>query len=133
MSKQAAEADRRIENTLLTGKVIEVDAASGKARVDFGGELETQLIPWMAQRAAENHSWWPLQIGEWVMVGAPSGDLAQAVILGAIPTGTNPPHGAADTFRLSFAGGSYIEFAGGNITIHATGDLILQGANVRLN
>lgn len=132
MSEQAAEADRRIENMILSGKVIEVDPASGKARVQCG-DVETQLIPWMAQRAASNHSWWPLQEGEWVLIGAPSGDLAQAVILGAIPTGKNPPHGAADTFRLSFEGESYIEFSGGNITIHATGDLILQGANVRIN
>jgi phage baseplate assembly protein V len=132
MSEQAAEADRRIENLLLTGKVIEVDPPSGKARVKCG-DVETQLIPWMTPRAASDHSWWPLQVGEWVMIGAPSGDLAQAVILGAVPTGKNPPYGAADTFRLSFEGGSYIEFAGGNITIHATGDLILQGANVRLN
>ncbi|MFV1492395.1 phage baseplate assembly protein V [Phaeobacter sp. JH18-32] len=132
MSEQLAEADRRIENLLMTGKVIAVDAASGRARVQCG-DIETDLIPWMAQRAASNHSWWPLQTGEWVMLAAPFGDLAQAVILGALPTGKNPPHGAPDTFRLSFEGGSYIEAAGGNITIKAVGELFLQGAKVRIN
>ncbi len=132
MSEQAAEADRRAENTLLTGEVIEVDAANGKARVKCG-DVETDFIPWLSAKAASHHAWWPLEKGEWVMIGAPSGDLAQAAIIGSIPTGTNPPHGAAETFRLSFAGGSYIEFSGGNITIKATGDLILQGAKVMVN
>ncbi|WP_260005222.1 GPW/gp25 family protein [Leisingera sp. M527] len=59
-------------------------------------------MPWMTQRAAENHSWRPLETGEWVRVVAPSGDLPEAVLPGAIPTRSIPRHGAPGTFRLSF-------------------------------
>ncbi|WP_237457127.1 hypothetical protein [Leisingera sp. MMG026] len=61
----------------------------------------------MTPRVAENHSWRPLETGERVSVGAPSSDLAKAVLPDAIPTGAIPPHGAPGTFRLSFEGNAH--------------------------
>lgn len=132
MTASVADTDRRIGNGIQLGEVIEVDNANGMVRVRIG-ELETDFIPWTSIKAGSNHFWWPLEEGEWVVVGAPSGDIAQAVILGSVPTGKNPGHGAGDTFRMTAADGSYVEMAGGNITIHATGDVIITGANVRIN
>lgn len=43
-----------------------------------------------------------------------------------VKTGTN-------IRRIDFGDGSYIEWNNGTITIHASGDLILQGNNVRIN
>ncbi|QAX31696.1 hypothetical protein ETW24_08045 [Leisingera sp. NJS204] len=64
---------------------IKQPARQSSARVDFGGGLENRHMPWMTQRVAENHSWRPLETGERVRVGALSGDLAKAVLPGAIP------------------------------------------------
>lgn len=127
MSYHTAEGDRRIENTLQMGEVVAVDTTAGTARVRLG-DLTTHQIPWMTQKAAGDHAWWPLQEGEWVMVGAPSGDMAQAVILGAVPTGKNPPHGGAGIWRLSFEDGSFIEFDNGEVNINATGDINFTAA-----
>lgn len=119
MSFQLAEADRRLANIIEIGEMLEVDAASGRARCRIG-DLETALIPWASMRAGPNHAWWPLEIGEWVIVAAPGGDLARAFILGSLPTGRHPAFGAEGVWRNSFADGSYIEHRNGTVTINAT-------------
>lgn len=131
MSMTASEGDRRNGNMLQLGEVIEVDPGAAKVRVKIG-DLETDWIPWMSKAGAD-HAWWPLEAGEWVVVGAPSGDMAQAIVLGSVPTGGFPAHGAAGTFRLSFGSGAYIEHTGGNLNIVAPGTITLNGARIDLN
>ncbi|WP_282094317.1 phage baseplate assembly protein V [Epibacterium ulvae] len=132
MSQQLAEADRRIENLIFVGKVVDVDPGAGKARVK-AGDLVTPLIPWVADKAMATNTWFPLEEGETVLVASPSGDVATAVIIGALPTGQTPPYGAAGTLRITDESGSFVEFKGGDITIEAAGTLFLKGAQVRIN
>ena len=133
MGYQNAEADRMIANLIEYAEVVEVNAGEGTAQVKIGTDLHSPFIPWLSERAGPNHSWWPLEVGEWVVIACPGGNIARAVILGAVPTGRYPPYGVAGVWRYSFADGSYIEFADGNFRIHATGDVVITGANVRLN
>lgn len=102
------------------------------AELARAGEEETALIPWTS-KAGGDHAWWPLELGEWVVVGAPSGDLAQAVILGSVPTGAHPPHGQPGMYRLSFGEGTFIEVAGGTITIRAAGRVKIDAPAVDIN
>jgi len=132
MSRTGAEGDRRLGNLLQVGEIVSVDPGAATARVRFEG-LETHDIPWMQPRAGAGNFWWPPEVGEWVMVGAPSGDLAQSVILGSVNTGRNPAHGAPETFRLTFGGSDYLEWAGGNLTIQCSGTVTINGARIDLN
>jgi phage baseplate assembly protein V len=133
MAYENAEADRMIANLIEYAEVIAVNPAEGTAQVKIGSDLESPFIPWLSERAGPNHSWWPLEVGEWVVIACPGGNIARAVILGSVPTGRFPPHGAEGVWRHSFADGSYIEFSGGNFTIKATGNVKIEAARIDLN
>ena len=70
---------------VLLAKVIEVDynGSIPKAKVVVG-EITSAWLPMMVSRAGNDRSWWPLEIGEQVVVLSPSGELTQGVVLGSI-------------------------------------------------
>jgi len=115
MSFEAAEADRRIGGLLQIGTIVEIDPAAATARVQLG-DLTTPMIPVNAMRAGGIQIWWMPQTGEQVMVGAPSGDIAQAAILASYYAGNAPSENAAEPM---------INLAGGRM--HLIGDLIVTG------
>lgn len=88
MSFEGAEADRRIGNMVQIGKVTSV-TGDGSARVQIG-DLATRALPVMALRAGGMQVWWMPTVGEQVMVLAPSGDMARAVIIGSLMAGNEP-------------------------------------------
>ena len=124
MSRQLAEADRQIGNLLNLGVVESVDGATGRVRVRIG-EVVTPPIPAGQMRAGGVSLWWMPEVGEQVMIGAPSGDLAQAVILSSVFAGNAPS---------SDAGVPMIELAGGSMKINGsleiTGSITLTGGDV---
>ena len=115
MSYETAEADRRIGALLQIGTIIEVDENAATARVQMG-DLTTPMIPVNALRAGGIQIWWMPTEGEQVMVGAPSGDLAQAAILASYYAGNAPSANGAEPM---------INLNGGRM--HLIGDLIVAG------
>ncbi|KHT40185.1 phage baseplate assembly protein V [Pectobacterium brasiliense] len=76
----ANEFDRLLHNLIRIGTVIDVDHVRHLARVETGGN-KTDWIRWGVARAGDAQTWWPLSIGEQVVMVAPGGDLATAVIV----------------------------------------------------
>lgn len=84
MSFALAEIDRRLANMVQLGRVTEIDSASQRARVQIG-DLTTAMIPVSQLAAGSIRVHWMPSIGEQVTVFAPSGEMANAIIQGAVP------------------------------------------------
>jgi phage baseplate assembly protein gpV len=67
------------------GVVIAVDYDAGKARVSIGNEgskIETEWLAIIQERAGNTRKWSAPEIGEWVEILAPFGELASGIIIG---------------------------------------------------
>ena len=109
---EITELHRRLANLIMLGKVIEADYGQviPKLKVNIG-ELQTAWLPMMTQRAGNDVSWWPLEVGEQVVVLSPSGDLTQGVVLGAINQKSVPAIGDHNSVhRMIYADGAVIEY-----------------------
>lgn len=124
MSRAAAEADRRIGNVLQIGTVVSVDPSRARARVRLGS-VEVPNVPVGQFRAGGMSFWWMPEEGEQVMVGAPGGDLAQAVVMSSIFAG-NAPSSDPGTPMVELKGGNMI-FKG---TLIVEGDVIASGISL---
>lgn len=124
MSMAGAEADRRIGNVIQIGVVTAVNAGTARARVQLG-ELGTPEIPVGQLRAGALSFWWMPTVGEQVVVAAPSGDIARAVILCSIFAG-NAPSADAGTPMIDLAGGKIIF----NGDIEVMGDVTASGVSL---
>lgn len=125
MSFAAAENDRRGANTLMIGTVERIDAGAARARVDFGGGLVAPDLAVGQLRAGPMSFWWMPQTGEQVLVGCPSGDVAQGVILCSIFAG-NAPSADIGTPVIDLAGAT-LKIIG---SIEATGDVVASGISL---
>lgn len=130
--------DRLLANIVQLGVVEQADPSNAVARVRIGGVL-TGWLPMLTQRSGPDRCWWPFEAGEQVCVLAPSGNLTNGVILGAVWSGAYPANGdAAGLWRQSFADGAVIEYdrnthhlrlqlGGGTAEIVATGGITING------
>ena len=109
MSYTAAENERAREGIVKFGRVTAVDAGTARAKVSFGGESESDWLPWLAERAAAISIWAPVAIGEQVVVLSESGDTAQGVIVGSVFSQDNPGAAAAEGLFKIQVGPSSIE------------------------
>lgn len=110
MSYAATDTDRRLANVVQIGRVKAVDAANGLAQVDLDGP-DTDWIPWTTSRAGSDRSWWCPEVGEQVLVAAPSGELGNAIIVGCLYQDANPePADNADVHRTVYADGTVVEY-----------------------
>lgn len=84
MSYQTAELERRVANMVQIGRVIEIDTATMRARIQIG-DLKTAMIPVAQAKSGAIKVHWMPSVGEQVVVFAPSGEMGAAVVQGAIP------------------------------------------------
>lgn len=104
------ETDRRLANIVTIGTVKAVDAANGLLQVDLDGP-ESEWIPWTVSRAGGDRSWWAPEVGEQVVVAAPSGDLGGAVVLGSLYQDDYPePATSLDVHRIIYSDGTIVEY-----------------------
>ncbi len=131
-----ADLNRRIESLIRFGTIAEVDHAARKLRVKTGGLL-TGWLPWPADVGRNYRRWRPLRTGTQVVLGCPSGDPAQAVILQILYTSAlDAPSADPDVDLIEFDNGSYIKHnaSNGKLQVHAAGDLHLTAAgNIVIN
>lgn len=106
------EAARRVNNLLRLGTIEQLRLqAPARCRVRTGGLL-TGWLPWLTLRAGGGDGgrlWSPPVIDEQVLVIAPGGDLAQAVVLpgvysDAMPQGSDQ----AGVFQLDFGSDTFL-------------------------
>jgi len=109
MDFRVTELERRLANCLRVGVVHSADYDQARVRVQ-SGDLTTAWLPWFTQRAGGDRSWHAPEIGEQVMLLAPSGDLEQAIVLPSIYRSIHPaPAASADVSRTVYGDGLVIE------------------------
>jgi phage baseplate assembly protein V len=143
---------RRLSNVIRYGKVKEADYAKALIRVELqDGELVSDWIPWITLRAGKDKFWWAPEVGEVMLLLAPSGELANAVALPAAFSNENQNADRATVQRQTFDDGTVVEYdreahrlsmdvkgdvkikATGRIDIEADGDVKIIGARIDLN
>jgi len=109
---EVTELHRRLSNLIRIG-TIEQTNYSGDiplCKVRIGGIL-TAYLPLLCLRAGTDQHSWLLEHDEQVLVLAPSGDLAQGVILGSIAQNKFPSHTHSEhVHRTQYADGAVIEY-----------------------
>lgn len=132
---------RRMSNSVMIGTVMkDPNHEKGRYRVKIG-DLETDWLPKTEPRAGKTAMYSSYEEGEQVIIASPSGDLSQAVIVGAVATGKTQagdkgnthvikyPDGTtvtydhdAHTYKMAVASGGSFELSiGGGVTLSATG------------
>jgi phage baseplate assembly protein V len=117
MSYGAARNEQAREGIVRFGVVTAVDAGRARAKVSFGGESESEWLPWLAERAGTISVWAPVAGGEQVIVLSESGETAQGVILGSVFSEGNPGcSGSEGVFRVQ-VGPSFLEISAAGIRL----------------
>lgn len=151
-SYENTESARQLSNAIRYGVVKEADYAKAVIRVELqDGELTTDWIPWMTLRAGNDKFWWAPEVGEVMLVLAPSGELANAVALPAAFSNENQNADRPTVQRQTFEDGTVIEYdreahkllmdvkgdveikASGDVEINASGNVKIIGARIDLN
>ena len=138
------EGARRISNVIRYGVVAEADYEKAVIRVELqDGELLSDWIPWVTLRAGKDKFWWAPEVGEVMLVLAPSGELANAVALPAAFSNDNQNADRATIQRQTFDDGTVIEYdreahkllmdVKGDFEIRATGNVKIIGERIDLN
>lgn len=111
MSRYASgEMDRRIGDIIKIGTVKAVNAADYTVQVDLDGP-DTDWIQVGAMRAGPDRAYWLPEVGEQVMIAAPSGELADAVVICSLYQDAYPePADNPDIARVVFKDGAIVEY-----------------------
>ena len=97
MTADYSDLFRLLLNLIRIGTIAEVDYDRQLVRVNVGNNLTTWR-PWLTLRAGDAQTWWPLSVGEQVVLLSPEGDFDHAVVLPALfsekfaPPSTHPSH-----------------------------------------
>jgi len=104
------ELDRRISNLIQVGIVAEADYPNAKLKVKLG-DVTTDWLPWLTHRANNDTTWWAPEIGEQVIVLAPSGELYQAVILPSLYQSAYPAiDNKVDVSKTIYKDGTFTKY-----------------------
>ncbi|SAL03118.1 phage baseplate assembly protein V [Caballeronia fortuita] len=145
-AQDIGELQRQISQLLRIGTVVQVVAGTDTAIVEIGG-VQSDPMQWAVQRAGPDASWWAPEPGEQVVIFAPYGDPAQAIILFSLyqdlyaAPSTNPnvrrttyKDGAVEQYDRSAhayllsipSGGSFTVQVGGSSMVLTDGKLTLN-------
>lgn len=134
-----AELERKMSRLIRFGTITEADYPAARVRVRIG-DLITAPLMWLTGRAGNDSTWWAPDVGEQVLVFAPDGVLAQAVVLPAIFQNTHPaPEAIPDVTALHFSDSAVIRYDraahhldvtlpdGASIAVKSTGGIAIEG------
>lgn len=107
--REITDLKRRMSNSVVIGSVSQVDHEQGRYRVK-AGDLESDWLPMATPRAGKTSVYSSYEEGEQVILASPSGDLSQAVILGAIATTESQAGDKGNTHRTKYPDGTVIEY-----------------------
>lgn len=139
MQGQIAELQRRQNNAVRSGRVVDVDPASQRVKVDIGDDDNPLITPWIRwpERAGARKTWNPPSAGELMTVLSPAGEIDEKSLAvhggftdeNAAPSG----NGDATVFTLGpvtvtvIAGGATIQVGGVSVEITGSGVAITGG------
>lgn len=129
-----------LRNIIRVGRVSSVNGAICTARVVFNDaeEAVSYDLPILQPCANVNAAYSLPDIDTQVVclfLPNPSGKgLNTGYIVGSFYSNVDRPKESDHEIKsMHFADGSYIRYDHGNIEIHAVGDVVITGANIRLN
>lgn len=128
MSFELAEIKRQLANVIRIGNIEQVDHQKKKVRVKSGGIL-TNWLPWPAEVGRNFIRWRPLRTGTQVVLAAPGGELAQAVIVGMLYTSDQPaPDDEEGMDLVRFEDGTEVRYDSDAsvLTVHSVNKIELQ-------
>ena len=112
----SADLPHRLAKLISVGTIAEVDYQTARVKVKIGDWL-TGWLPWLTARASNNLNWQAPEIDEQVLVLAPCGDIAQAVVLGAVYQQQQqelvsdiPAEERQEIERMQYLDGSVVEY-----------------------
>ena len=134
--KNISNIETLLHNLIRIGQVAEVDLSNAFVRVQCGENLSS-WIPMPASVGKNFIAWTPMRIGQTVTLACPSGDLAQARIIGTGYTVDDVPAPSdnADIDLIKFNDGTFIEYdsAAKKMTLSSVGDIdIIAAKNLSL-
>jgi phage baseplate assembly protein V len=104
------ELARRVANMVMIGTVAEADYDAARVKIRMG-DIVTAWLPWTTGRAGGDRTWHAPEVGEQMLLVSPSGNPAQAVILGSIFQDAHPAPGNLATRHVTeYADGAVIEY-----------------------
>jgi len=127
-----AELERRQQNRSRKGKVVEVNAAEGWARVELNKDPKTgkpflsPKIPWQMPAMGATKVNIPPSVGQQVEVVSESGDLTDAVINNSLRSNANPQPDANPGDGVITTGDTRIFFSGSEVRIKSP-KIVLEG------
>ena len=128
---EITEINRRLSNLIKIGtiKATKYDDFLPVVKVSMG-ELESAWLPLMQLRAGPDSHWWPLEVGEQVLILSTSGDTCQGVVLGSIHQNTFPAQSnSAYTHKVTYSDGAVLEY---NRESHHLKMQLPEGATIEL-
>ena len=116
-SKEATDTGRRVHNMIRYGVVAETDYPKGLVRVCMQqGELLSNWLPWVTLRGGPggvdegDRFWWAPEVGEAVLLFAPSGEMAAGFVFPALFSNQNQPANRPTVQRTVFKDGAVVEY-----------------------
>lgn len=158
-SAESTDQSRRLNNVARYGTIAEADYTGETAgfpaiRVQLqDGEILSDWVPWFSPRAGKDRVWDPPEVGEVVMLLAPSGELANGVAIPGLFSDGNANGDRAGLQRRTYDDGTVIEYdreahkltidatesdgqvlvKSQSVTVEASGAVTIKGSTVNLN
>ncbi len=150
---EVVELARRLANVVRVGVVAETDLETARLRAVYardaaGEDVLTAWLPWVAAAAGGRRDWRAPAVGEHVIILAPSGELAQGVVLAGLYSAARPaPEDGAEVSAAHYADGAVVRYdaerhrlsaalpdggaveitAAGGVTVRADGGVEITG------
>jgi phage baseplate assembly protein V len=114
--RETTDHARRLSNVARYGTVAEADYTGATAgfpavRVSLqDGAITTDWLPWFSPRAGKDRVWDPPEVGEVVMLLAPSGELTNGIAIPGIFSNGNANGNRAGLHRRTYDDGTVVEY-----------------------
>jgi len=129
------------------GIVVAVDEKTAKVRVQMPDldNIVSNWLPVLHHKTHQDKAYWLPDLNEYVIVAFDEeGEYSDGYVLGAIYNESDkPPVASKDKYFIRFNDGTEIEYdrkahnlrisVKGNITIEATGNIVIKGSRIDLN
>jgi phage baseplate assembly protein V len=112
------------------GVISAVDHDAKKIRVEAGG-MNSAWLPWPVEMGRNFRRWRPLREGQQVVMVAPSGELAQAAVIGMLYSSSlDAPETSPDLDLVLFDDGTSVSYDSANhhMEINCVGSVTIKGA-----
>lgn len=131
---------KMLKKMVRVGIVSAVNGENCSARVTFadGDDMVSRDLPIVVIGSTHTKAYWVPEVGTQVLCiflpNVSGNGFNQGFIIGAFYSTLDASvESDASVRSITFADGSFIKYAGGNIEINAKGKLVLKGAMVEIN